>query len=588
MTTLQELIYYCNEPEPIGALMITGEWGCGKTFLLENILKNELIKSHVILRVSLFGITSVALIDESVHNAWMNAYLEDKGWSEKSNTLSKLKDKLSRLPLSDDLKNIISFNPATIMNIEKELNEKKVVLVFDDLERSKLDTIDILGCINNYIENQKIYTIVVANEDKILNKKDDELKNNSQKIAYDEIKEKIIERTIRYKPDYTRIVHEVIEKQKYLSKPYHDFLVKFEKNISEIFAIESTNQLHNIRSLKCALQGFYRVYNALVNQNFIDNLENRLYSFIAYMFAYKMGVAKEEKYGTIITDGEVQKLYPIFNNRYMLETAKNWILKGEWNDEFLKAEIQKIKDCEKAIEPKDIVRMNYIMDIDDNVLQKGFSEVVEMAYNGELSLNEYVFFIQNCCLARKYNLILPCYIEWHKVKIGVNHCINKLIDENAEDSHVKEYIDETSKNLYSKEEWEIYEFIKNFWDNNILIFEENRKLYLLSIKNDSIQAFMQNKIVNVFDEEMAEVTAEAFFENPNYKKHQFIGFFKYMWRNIKYMKYIKVEDTIKGFEKLLLLLEKKEEKLKKENMMIAIKHTDNFIETIENLIKEVE
>lgn len=31
-SSLRELVYYCTEPEPVGALMFTGEWGCGKTY----------------------------------------------------------------------------------------------------------------------------------------------------------------------------------------------------------------------------------------------------------------------------------------------------------------------------------------------------------------------------------------------------------------------------------------------------------------------------------------------------------------------------------------------------------------------------
>lgn len=36
MSTLSELIHYCNEEDPIGALLLTGEWGCGKSYLIEN------------------------------------------------------------------------------------------------------------------------------------------------------------------------------------------------------------------------------------------------------------------------------------------------------------------------------------------------------------------------------------------------------------------------------------------------------------------------------------------------------------------------------------------------------------------------
>ncbi|EEF94501.1 hypothetical protein CATMIT_00851 [Catenibacterium mitsuokai DSM 15897] len=41
MDTLEELENYCKIEHPVGALMLTGEWGCGKTYLLDE----ELIKS---------------------------------------------------------------------------------------------------------------------------------------------------------------------------------------------------------------------------------------------------------------------------------------------------------------------------------------------------------------------------------------------------------------------------------------------------------------------------------------------------------------------------------------------------------------
>ena len=59
MNTLDELVYYCNETEPVGALMLTGEWGCGKTYQLEHQLKEALANTHILVRVSLFGIGSI-------------------------------------------------------------------------------------------------------------------------------------------------------------------------------------------------------------------------------------------------------------------------------------------------------------------------------------------------------------------------------------------------------------------------------------------------------------------------------------------------------------------------------------------------
>lgn len=42
MKTVDELVYYCHECEPVGALLLSGEWGCGKTYLIEHELKMHL------------------------------------------------------------------------------------------------------------------------------------------------------------------------------------------------------------------------------------------------------------------------------------------------------------------------------------------------------------------------------------------------------------------------------------------------------------------------------------------------------------------------------------------------------------------
>ena len=76
MDTLEELKYYCDEPQPVGALMLTGEWGCGKTYLLNNMLTDELKDTHIILRVSLFGMESIEEIRTEVKKCWLYAFAE--------------------------------------------------------------------------------------------------------------------------------------------------------------------------------------------------------------------------------------------------------------------------------------------------------------------------------------------------------------------------------------------------------------------------------------------------------------------------------------------------------------------------------
>ena len=56
---------------------------------------------------------------------------------------------------------VISLNIIDFVSIKSQIGDKKVILIFDDLERANLSVIDLLGCINEYCENMHINTIKV-------------------------------------------------------------------------------------------------------------------------------------------------------------------------------------------------------------------------------------------------------------------------------------------------------------------------------------------------------------------------------------------------------------------------------------------
>ncbi len=162
------------------------------------------------------------------------------------------------------MKLLASVGLSNFMRVKNIINKKPVILVFDDLERCRMDRIDVLGCINDYCENQKFYTIIVCNPDKMQSDKErneeDKAKDELIQLTYAEIKEKIVQRTVQYKPDYEGIVHNVIRELKYQDKEYQGFIEKHERELLELFApnmgVRSTGenvQLHNIRSLNAQL-----------------------------------------------------------------------------------------------------------------------------------------------------------------------------------------------------------------------------------------------------------------------------------------------------------------------------------------------
>ena len=295
MNTLEELLYYCKEPEPVGAVLLTGEWGCGKTYLIDNELTEALgDKAHVI-RISLFGITAIEGIHVAVKQAWISECNKDKKWKnavEKAQQGKEVVGKLDFLP--EWLRGIATTDWQSFIEIKNTIEEKPVILVFDDLERCCLDSVDVLGAINDYCENRKFHTIIVANQDKIKSVNEfsnipieaeiDEFekgneenptkkivakinvqsKKDEDELSYNEIKEKIIHRTVQYIPDYANIVYAVVEKMKYQDDVYKKFVKDCKEGLLELFApdrnvydeSQNSKRPHNIRSLKCAIRDF--------------------------------------------------------------------------------------------------------------------------------------------------------------------------------------------------------------------------------------------------------------------------------------------------------------------------------------------
>lgn len=633
MNTLDELLYYCREIEPVGALLLTGEWGCGKTYLIENELKDALTDEAVVLRVSLFGISSPEEIHNAVKNAWIVAYCKVKGIDEVAEKVGEGKKLIAKLEfLPEWLRGIASTDVTSFFPINKKMEDKSVILVFDDLERCRMCSVDVLGIINDYCENQKYHTIIVANQEKIKTKqeptqitaeiqfvssKNSKVEPDEKKatltidkptqmehgeISYTEIKEKIIQRTVQYLPDYTKIVHAVIKDIKYKDSEYNAFVERCEEGLLELFAPDRNafgydekptrnereqpqRRPHNIRSLKCAISDFYRVYSILRCNEF-ENIVDWFYSFASYVISYKADIAKEGYYGTLFSDGKVRKLYPVFQDKYMFSAVKQWILHGVWNEDAISHEIEIIKKRKEAQKPCEIIKANRIMDVDEEIIDKGFEDFLNSAYKGSLTLDDYVLFIENSSWARYYGYSFPVAIDWDKVKGGVGKSIESLKEALPEGQILFHVIGDDNKEHFTNEEWCIYKLISDFALSDRLMFFRNLKLYIEKMKELASSSFVitQNKRFNIFDEEMAIVTAQAFALDDNAGKKLFVNYFKDMWECNVESPYIEIEKSLKGFSKLRDLLKEQIQDYQMKKKAIAVLHTERFIHAVEELI----
>lgn len=152
---------------------------------------------------------------------------------------------------------------------ESNIIKKELVLFFDDFERCKIDIIDLMGAINEYLESKNIKVVIIADEDKI--------DADEEKRQYLDFKEKLISRTIQIKSDYIFVIKSIVHTYSETAKGYKEFLERNQEIIYELF-VESG--IGNLRSVKSFIMDYERIYDAWHNSNVPLDMEFKVF----YMF----------------------------------------------------------------------------------------------------------------------------------------------------------------------------------------------------------------------------------------------------------------------------------------------------------------
>ena len=214
--------------ESTGALMVSGEWGCGKTYHIEKVVMPALQQDGWnTVKVSLFGIESVNEIPlriaenykrpessegdgtEKEKNKWWQISREKTGKAVVKG--AQLISSISWLESFVDVKTLVGNNSSLLYKL---IPSEKTVIILDDIERV-IDTIDIhtlLGAINGLVEQRSYKVVVIANNSYMQQKGD-------VKLVF---KEKVIEKTLVYEPDVVAIFKELCGKNYH--SPFTEFI----------------------------------------------------------------------------------------------------------------------------------------------------------------------------------------------------------------------------------------------------------------------------------------------------------------------------------------------------------------------------
>ena len=406
---------YLKRPETDYAIMIDGEWGRGKTYYVCNILKEAIEKTacpkevgntkpndtqntekYRFVYYSLYGASSSGEI-----NIGIKKQIVLHSTDEKEKT-KKVKDKSATafettVGVFADIFNIDSKRLLNLYDLKDV--PRNIVLIFDDLERSKMPLAELLGVINKYAVIDKRKVIVISNELKL-------------EKEFCDFKEKTIRYTLNYSPTQEEIFRNIIDSKKELTGDYKQFI---NSNLHLILEVFRMGKCKNLRTFIFVLDIFERIFLIVRKQQFAKEfLKGFLIFTCVYSIEYKNNTPKDKLdwLSAFLSQHGITTIFSISRNSVNNKNDDN-------NDSFVKHITRYGYDC-----LVDIIGSNSIA----NYIQYG--DLDEAAFKEELKREEEKFIELR---RTEYGRALNKMMDW------------RLIDDNEIDdvlSNVERYLRE--------------------------------------------------------------------------------------------------------------------------------------------------
>lgn len=287
--------------------MLTAPWGTGKSHYINNhfinLVNNRCKKKCIV--ISLYDIDSIEKLCKSI---FIESKFHSLNPSGKICTTASLIGKTIYHGLSGLINVDLGFKDKDYNKLFRVSNFSKYVLILEDIERSNINIIDLLGFVNNLTEIDDVRVIMVVSETDLKDKLGDNIS------IYEKVKEKSIFDTVHFYSDDLKTICDILSlfKDKYNDKILcHEELpqiIKTTINDAKIYDI-------NYRSLQYGIQKYVDLSNKItfeVDQEFLMQL---FLSIIIY------SLKKRDNDG-IIWNGEKQseicgsEKYPLYDFVY--------------------------------------------------------------------------------------------------------------------------------------------------------------------------------------------------------------------------------------------------------------------------------
>ncbi len=276
---------YMRNPDPQYAVMLTGRWGCGKTFFVNQWLKTLEVsdedREEVIylkpIYVSVYGMSTLAEIKTEIDRK-VNPFYYSKT-AKVLKTAAKFASKIvfkTDLTVDEDreIKASASGSLDIMSLFESGSEEVKGTrfIVFDDIERTFIPMNILLGFINFFVERCKFHVLIIGDESK--------LEGDNQKV-YSDFKDKTVGRQFEIFPNVDAALDSYIE-----DYGFDKFIRKEREYIIWCFRATTYN---NLRLLRQCLYDFNEVLREFPENKIRENeviFHCLLSSFIAVYAEY--------------------------------------------------------------------------------------------------------------------------------------------------------------------------------------------------------------------------------------------------------------------------------------------------------------
>lgn len=302
--------HYLEEDKTHTAIMLTGEWGSGKTYYIENQLTRFLQddKKNRCIIISLYGLEDISEISKSIYmELRMKPPIKDSELLTTGKVVAKtvIKNVFGKFGIDTNM------SDDDLQNVYCSVDLDGKLLIFEDLERSHIEIIKLLGYINNLVERDGVKVLLVANENEILNKQPETISYNLEDLAslflenntkedkgnsvpedvqvqkYLRIKEKTISDTIYFESDYCEAVKNIIG---IFSNEKLQTMVDKDENIIEELVSMIRGYCHkNFRIFIFATQKTVDIFNKMEEHYEDDSLKCIYFGIICFSSKMKAG-----------------------------------------------------------------------------------------------------------------------------------------------------------------------------------------------------------------------------------------------------------------------------------------------------------